>query len=95
MKTPPTTGTILRANGTQEAVAPADGQSFSLKEMQRIVGGNLHCIYLPSGMIMVINEEGKREGLPLNVRATEMVRKYDSTGTIVGDVLLGSPKLIL
>jgi hypothetical protein len=43
---------------------------------------------------MVVNEEGKLDELPLNVRATEIIRKYDSIDTIVGNALVCPSKLI-
>jgi len=94
MKTNKTTGIILRADGTQEAVAPANKKDFSLKEMQRIVGGYVETLYLPSNEVMVINEDGKLEGLKVNVRATEIVRGHLIQDTIVGDVLICPAKLI-
>ncbi len=64
--------TIYYANGTTEEVHPANAVSFTLKEVQAIVGGLVEVLDLPSGKIMLINEEGKLHGLPRNEQATKL-----------------------
>lgn len=52
-------------------IAPKTGDSFTLEEMQAIVGGYIQIVTLPrSGMQMVMNEEGQITGLPKNTLAT-------------------------
>ncbi|MDR1182676.1 MAG: DUF3846 domain-containing protein, partial [Bacteroidales bacterium] len=57
---------IYRTDGETKAVTPENRKHFSLKELQHIVGGYIENIYLNDGTIMVLNEEGKLENLPLN-----------------------------
>jgi hypothetical protein len=85
---------LYRTNGTQEAVKPKNKKNFTLKELQGFVGGYIETFFLTKNQIMVVNEEGKLDELPLNVRATEIIRKYDSIDTIVGDALVCPSKLI-
>ncbi|MDR1339393.1 MAG: DUF3846 domain-containing protein [Prevotellaceae bacterium] len=82
--------TIYRTNGETQSVTPKNRKYFQLKELQRIVGGYVENIYLNDGTIMVINEEGKRENLSLNIEATSIFRKNfpASNGFVIGDVLI-------
>lgn len=44
----------------------------SLESMQKIVGGYIEQVRLPSGGSLVMNEEGKRKNLPLNRAIPEL-----------------------
>ena len=45
-----------------------------LKTAQAFVGGMVECRTFPNGDILIINEEGKVMGLPLNPEATALWR---------------------
>lgn len=77
---------VYKADGRIYPVDPIDGESFSLEELQAIVGGLIEIIYLPDGKIMVLNEEGKYSGLEPNDNAT-VIANIDPD-FIVGDVLV-------
>ena len=81
---------ILKANGDIiENVMPQKGKHFSLKEMQEIVDGYIEILDLQNGKLIILNEEGKLEGLPYNMAATIMYRSaYMTYDYIVGDVLV-------
>ena len=76
---------LIRANGEVVEIEPKDKDSFTLDEMQRYVNGWIEVVYLASGDVMVVNEEGKLNELPINEKATEL---YGSIDTIVGDVMI-------
>lgn len=80
---------IIKANGLIRDITPA-GDTFTLEELQEIVGGYIELAWLPHGMVLVVNEEGKLKNLPVNVVATELYK----ADVIVGDVLLCNEKLI-
>ena len=87
---------IYKTDGSVTDVQQAKGKYFSLEELQKIVGGYIEIIYLgQTGLVMVMNEEGKLDGLPINELASEIaqgyIQRYDK---IVGDVLVCSQKLI-
>ena len=88
--------TIFKTNGTQEPSSPKNGKHYELKELQAIVGGYIQEVCLTDDSVMVLNEEGKLEGLPMNVRATEVFRKNFPTNPdfIVGDVLVTESKFL-
>jgi hypothetical protein len=68
-------------------------EKINLKEMQECVGGYIEFVYLPDNKILVVNEEGKLNDLPLNGLAT--MKFWDNIGDIlVGDVLLIDQKYI-
>lgn len=81
--------TILKASGEELEVQPENGTDFSLKECQTIVGGHLEMVPLADGRVMILNEEGKLDDLPVNLAATALYLEeragYDE---IVGDVLV-------
>ena len=89
--------TIFHTDGFREKVTPANGSDFRLEEMQRMVGGIIEIVYFDDNTVMVINEEGKLLGLPLNRDATAIFRAHypDSDDYIVGDALVCSDEQIL
>ncbi len=85
-------GTVIKVDGQTEEFSPTNGEAFSLAELQGVVGGHIEVIPLDKGRVMVLNEEGKLDGLPLNPAAT--LRAYGpifSGDVIVGDVLIAEP----
>ncbi len=82
------------ANGSETWVRPKNKKSFSLEELQRLVGGYIEIIQTKiQGKVMVINEEGKLKELPVNMKATGLYI-YGDHDKIVGDVLLIDKNLI-
>ena len=77
-----------------EQVKPENGKYFKLEELQSIVGGYIECLYLKDNMTMVVNEEGKLDGLPFNNMATEIALNSGYFDNIVGSVLVCQTKLI-
>ena len=47
----------------------------NLKTAQDFVGGMVECITFPNGDLLIVNEEGKLMGLPLNVEGTVLWRR--------------------
>jgi len=80
----------IRVSGEVSDVTPANGKHFSLAEMQRFVGGYIEIIPAQDPLFsLVINEEGKLNGLPRNETATSMTRGVVMPGDfVVGDVLI-------
>ena len=72
--------TIYRPDGTSQEVQPTNRRSFLLDELQRLVGegtptGRGYIEIVPCKdrkHILVLNEEGKLLGLPINARASEL-----------------------
>lgn len=61
---------LIPVQGEKQEVLPANGKCFTLEELQALVGGYIEYLYLPDGRVLVINEEGKPEGLPYNFNAS-------------------------
>ncbi|MBR0290891.1 MAG: DUF3846 domain-containing protein [Bacteroidales bacterium] len=83
---------IIYASGLVAEVKPANGKWFTLEEKQRIVGGNIEIVPSREGNWLVVNEEGKLEGLPINRDATLLYAYGIMTsekGFVVHDVLAG------
>lgn len=64
-----------KTDGTVEDVKPQDGKTFSYKELQEFVGKDndrmIEIVPLPSGKVIIVNEEGKLIGLEKNEKATD------------------------
>ena len=93
------TAKIIKADGTTIKVEPKNGTDFSLEELNEIVNGYIEIVWFRDGsdQIMVLNEEGKFEGLPYNHQATIIAQQGKAislTDNIVGDVLLCHKDLI-
>lgn len=87
--------TIYKSDGTKQAVTPANGFDFSLEELQAIVGGYIEVFSLDEfGSLMVVNEEGKLNGLPFNAEATRLIGEAGIVGHIVGDALVCESEMI-
>jgi alpha-acetolactate decarboxylase len=71
---------------TPESVAthqpPADGRHFTLDEMQSAVGGYVEMVVLRDGTIMLCNEEGRLQNLPVN-RAASYLAERIIVGTVI------------
>jgi hypothetical protein len=81
---------IYKTDGEIIPVLPKNKKAFTLTELQKIVGGYIELIYLNDGRVMVINEEGKIDGLEYNLTATLAY----GNDVIVGNVLVSPYKFI-
>jgi hypothetical protein len=79
---------LMRSTGEQELIEPANGRSFSLQELQTLVGGYIEVVPTLDGQhLMVVDEEGKLKGKAPNVPATLMYL-YCAHDRIVGDAVV-------
>ena len=69
----------------------------TLKEMQEFVGGYIQVVNGVDGSQIIINEEGKIKGLPMNMVATTMWLGEDwddDTSAMVNDFLVGNAMVL-
>ena len=69
----------------------------TLKEMQEFVGGNIQVVNGIDGSHIIINEEGKIKGLPMNMVATTMWLGEDwddDTSAMANDFLVGNAMIL-
>jgi len=88
---------IIKSDGTEIESVPANGTDYSLKELQEIVEGYIEVVRLKHELydMMIINEEGKLNRLPVNLKATRIFKSTQQTfDYIVGNVLLCKSKHI-
>lgn len=81
----------IKTNGDVIDVSPKEnGKTFSLDELKAFVGGWIECVTLNDKQVMIVNEEGKLNGLPYNLMATEIIKLafQPCDDFIVGDALL-------
>ena len=76
--------TIIKVDGTREELTG----NLDLQTLQKAVGGYIQIIPTDDDKVMVLNEEGKLMGLPVNEEATMMTRGVLFNDIIVGDVVV-------
>lgn len=80
---------LIKSDETETPIAPANGETFTLDEMQGYVGGFIEIHMLGDGRWIVINEEGIFLDLPPNPTATIMAPHLVTGDTgILGDVIV-------
>ena len=86
---------IYYHNGDFQETQPNNGTTFELEEMQEIVGGYIEIIRLKDGRIIVVNEEGLNLNLPVNIEATNILRRdHSTTQYIVGNAIVCDADMI-
>ena len=91
LKKEQTMATLIKIDGTREAIQPKNGKCFKLEELQKQVGGFIEYVGLSEEEIMVINEEGKLMNLAVNENATDIALDNEAItfwDFIVGDVVI-------
>lgn len=78
------TALYIKTSGEKTEIIPENGVLFSLKELQKLVGGNIEMLLTKDQRTMVVNEEGILKSLDKNSEASKLV----NCGLIVGDVLV-------
>lgn len=69
--------------------AKPKGKKFTLSELQNLVDGPIELINLSSKLTIVVNEEGKLRGLPVNRVATAIMQNARKCSDfIVGNALV-------
>ena len=77
----------VKANTDQDQFKIIDDEKNTptLKEAQDFVGGMVECITWPNGDLLIVNEEGKLMGLPLNPEATLLWKMtFDNDNYVTG-----------
>ena len=83
------TAKIVYPDKDSEDYTPKNGTTFELEEMQKIVCGYIEIIRLNDGRLMIVNEEGLLQGLPVNIEATNILRRdHSTTQYIVGNAIV-------
>ena len=82
--------TLYKTDGTNETNQPKNGETFSLAELQKYVGGYIEYVHLKNNQVMVVNEEGKCLQLATNANADKIFHEQYPTSSdwIVGDVVV-------
>lgn len=76
---------MLRTNG----FTAIQNIKNTLKTFQDFVGGYIQVVDITSHHALVVNEEGKLQGLPVNRKATTLFQKLcNTTDYIVGDAFI-------
>ena len=64
------THVIMHTDGTLTPITPKKGTTYSLEELQALVGGYIEMLPLEKNRYAVVNEEGMLHGLDLNPSAS-------------------------
>lgn len=88
---------LLKTDLSVIDVVPKNGTDFQLDELREFVGGYIEIVDLRNGQILVINEEGKLNDLPINALATnciDLAFQGMMNDIIVGDALLCNSDMV-
>jgi hypothetical protein len=85
-------GIWMKSSGEIEDIK-FSGNKITLEEMQKCVGGYVEPIYFED-KIMLVNEEGLIQRLPMNIAATSFLKSQGIPHSIVGDVLIISQEFV-
>lgn len=92
-------GALLKPGEPPIPFMPKDGRvMFTLEELQTVVGGYIEVVPAPLAVVddgpmyLVLNEDGKRDNLPINGFATALYHQAGGArdDCIVGNVVLAS-----
>lgn len=86
---------IIYTDKGAEDYTPKNGTTFELEEMQKIVGGYIEIVRLNDGRIIIVNEDGLSLNLPVNIEATNILRRdHSTTEYIVGTAIVCDADMI-
>ena len=74
---------LYKTDGSSQEVHPKNGSDFKLDELRDHVGGGyIELVYLPNKMLLVVDDEGAINDMPINIKASEV-----ASGIIHGDAV--------
>ena len=86
---------IIYTDKEAEDYTPKNGKTFALTEMQEIIGGYVEPIRLNDGRVIIVNEDGLNLNLPVNIEATNILRRdHSTTQYIVGTAIICDSDMI-
>ena len=87
MELDPKKSYLVSVDGSVTEVAPINGKEFELEEVQGHVDGYIQIVRLNDDRIMIVNENGKIEGLKYNFIATGIADMFHALWA--GDYICG------
>ena len=78
---------LITTTGGMKPVSPMNGEKYTSIELKHYVGGNIECVVMGAKML-IIDEEGKLKGKPVNRIATGWYLQAGNHDYIVGDAML-------
>ena len=86
---------VYYPNGDFQETQPNNGSTFELEELQEVVGGYIEIVRLNDGRIIIVNEDGLSLNLPVNIEATNILRRdHSTTEYIVGTAIVCDADMI-
>jgi hypothetical protein len=83
---------VIHPNGEVQIKRPANGEKFTLEELQEMVGGYIELVHLPRGnghATAYVNADGKLKGREYNAEASAIYGR-EPTDVIVGPMVIVS-----
>lgn len=65
--------TLYKTNGEVLEINPKNGKKFKLIEVQSYCEGYIELVYLPNSEILIVNEEGRINGMEVNENASKFL----------------------
>lgn len=79
---------VLVKDGCFIPKVPMNGKKFTLLELQGFVDGYVEYVYLSNNKVLVVDEDGKVKGKPVNMVATGWLRTDGRDDYVCGPALL-------
>lgn len=89
MPNTPVTVLLINVDGTTERrQLPNNGTATDLRQWQQAIGGGFLEPVYGEGWVALIDDDGLRKDLPLNLAATVALRRFGWPGEVVGPMLV-------
>lgn len=87
---------LIKTNGEEIEISPKNGTDFSLEELHNYVDGYIEIVNLRSeNNIMIVNEKGAINGMPVNLKASMIYSKaFNVNQCIYGDVVICKSNMV-
>ena len=86
---------IIYTDKEAEDYTPKNGKTFTLTEMQEILGGYAEPLHLNDGRLIIVDDAGKSKNKAVNIPATNILRRdHFTTDYIVGTAIVCNAAMI-
>lgn len=83
--------TLYKIDGTTKEVLPRDQKRFKIEELQKLVGGYVEQWKLHNSLRIVMDEDAKLKGRPINTEASRFFSVQAGAAVVVaGDAVVGT-----
>ena len=79
---------LIKSNGKEIPVFPENEGIFKLREVQKVIGGDVEILPIEIDSVMIIHKDCELKHLTFNKRATDIALQNNVFRCITGDALI-------